>query len=152
VSYTITNTLQLPLNDGMVRLPVLVIARQGVAHSRISWPLRPFSVAWNARSAFNRESEYSPELEIENSTGGSLAACLGVEWGGKKQERQGPLDANGSEVIPLKLALPLPAAEKTPFRQRLPLNFAVSANGVRQIFDRYHGDHPQFGPQGSMCL
>jgi hypothetical protein len=135
VSYQITNTLQLPLVDGMVRLPVLVISE---AESRITdlvAPLRPFSVAWNARSAFNREKEYSPELEIENSTGGSLAASWESEWGGKKQSGKISLDANGSEVIPLTLALP--DAEKTPFRQRLPFNFAVASNGVRQIFDRY---------------
>jgi hypothetical protein len=135
VSYTITDTLQLPLSDGRMRLPVLVIAGKKSRIQDLVVPLRPFSVAWNVRTAFNQESEFSPELEIENSTGASLAAAWESNWAGKKQEGKVTLDANGSES--LKLALALPADEKTPFRQRLPLNFAVNANGVRQIFDRY---------------
>ncbi len=135
VSYTITDTLQLPFNDGKARLPVLVIAgKESRIHDLVA-PLRPFSVSWNARVAFNQEAEFSPELEIENSTGANLSATWESNWAGKKQEGKVSLDANGSEA--LKLALALPADVKAPFRQRLPLNFAVNANGVRQIFDRY---------------
>lgn len=135
MSYTITDTLQLPQHDGNMRLPVLVIAGKQSRISDLVVPLRPFSVAWNARTAFNQEAEFSPDLELENSTGGKLSAAWELSWDGKKQEGKATLDANGAET--LKIALALPAGDKAPFRQRLPLNFAVNANGVRQIFDRY---------------
>ena len=44
VSYTITDTLQLPLSDGRMRLPVLVITgKESRIHDLVA-PLRPFSV------------------------------------------------------------------------------------------------------------
>ncbi len=135
VSYAITDTLQLPLRDGNMRLPVLVIAGKQARISDLVAPLRPCSVAWNVRTAFNQETEFSPDLEIENSTGAKLSAAWELSWDGKKQEGKTTLDANGAET--LKVALALPAGEKARFRQRLPLNFAMNANGVRQIFDRY---------------
>ncbi|MFN0077752.1 MAG: hypothetical protein ACKVY0_14945 [Prosthecobacter sp.] len=150
VSYTITNTLQLPFNDGKMSLPVLVIAGKESRIQDLVVPLRPFSVAWNARTAFNQESEFSPELEIENSMGASLSAAWESNWAGKKQEGKVALDANGSES--LKLALALPADEKSPFRQRLPLNFAVEANGARQIFDRYVEITRNFGLKETVPL
>ncbi len=134
VSYVITDTRYLPLIDGEMRLPVLVIAGKQSRIEDIVVPLRPFSVTWKARAAFNQETEFSPELEIENSAGSKLSATWETNWGGKKQEGKIALDASGSEM--LKLALALPAVEKTPLRQVLPLNLAVSSNGMRQIFDR----------------
>lgn len=150
VSYIITNTLQLPLSDGKIRLPVLVIAGKHARISDLVTPLRPFSASWKARVAFNQEAEFSPELEIENSTGSSLEAAWESSWGGKSQEGKVSLDANGSEALPLKLALPADA--QAPFRQRLPLNFAVSANGMRQIFDRYIEITRNFGLKESVPL
>ncbi|MDZ4403565.1 hypothetical protein [Prosthecobacter sp.] len=150
VSYTITNTLQLPLSDGKVRLPVLVIAGKESRISDLVVPLHPFSASWNARVAFNQESEFSPELEITNSTAAGLNASWESSWGGKSQEGKVSLDANGSETLPLRLALPADA--KAPFRQRLPLNFAVSANGVRQIFDRYVEITRNFGLKETVPL
>ncbi|WP_395718441.1 hypothetical protein [Prosthecobacter sp.] len=135
VAYTITDTLQLPLNDGKVRLPVLVIAGQESRITDLVAPLKPFSLSWNARVAYNLESDFKPELEIDNSTGASLAATWESSWAGKTQEGKVSLEANGSETLQLSLALPADSA--APFRQRVPLNFSVSANGVRQIFDRY---------------
>jgi hypothetical protein len=135
VDYTITDTGSLPISDGKVRLPVLVIAgKESRIHDLVA-TLQPFGVAWGARTTFNAEKDFSPAIEIENTTDKSLSAAWEVEWGGRKQEGKVALDTKGAET--LKLALPLPADEKTPFRQRLPLNLAVSANGVRQIFDRY---------------
>jgi hypothetical protein len=134
VNYAITDTRCLPLTDGEMRLPMLVIAGRQSRIENIVVPLRPLSVSWNARAAFNLETEFSPEIEIENSTGANLSAAWESNWGGKKQEGRIALDANGSEV--LKLALPLKASEKAPLRQVLPLNLVVSSGGVRQIFDR----------------
>lgn len=150
VSYTITNTLQLPLKDGNMRVPVLVIAGKQARINDVVTPLRPFSASWNTRVSFNQETEFSPELEIENSTGSGLSAAWEANWGGKSQEGKVSLDADGSETLPLKLALPADAT--APFRQRLPLNFAVSANGVRQIFDRYIEITRNFGLKESVPL
>jgi hypothetical protein len=135
VGYTITDTLQLPLNDGKMRLPVLVIAGRQARITDLVAPLKPFSLSWNARVAYNVESEFNPELEIDNSTGASFSPAWQSFWAGKKQEGKVTLEANGSETLPL--SLPLPADAAAFFRQRLPLNFALSANGVRQVFDRY---------------
>lgn len=135
VDYTITDTRYLPLSGGRVRLPVLLAADKHARIDDIVAPLQPFSAGWNARAVFNVEKEFDPEVEIENSTGKSLAADWEILWADKKQQGKVNLGANGAET--LKLALPLPLDEKTPFRQRLPLNFAVSAGGVRQIFDRH---------------
>lgn len=135
VDYTITDTTQLPVTDGKARLPVLVMAGKSARISDLVAPLRPCSVSWNVRTAFNQETEFLPELEIENSTGGTLSAAWELNWAGKQQEGKVALDANGSEALSLSLALPADA--KAPFRQRLPFNLSVTANGARQIFDRY---------------
>lgn len=150
VSYTITNTLQLPLNDGKMRLPVLVIAGKKSRITDLVVALRPFSLTWNARVGFNQETEFSPELEIENTTGANLSATWESSWGGKKQDGKIALDANGSEA--LKFTLSLPVDEKALFRQRLPLNFAVNANGVRQIYDRYVEITRNFGLKEAVPL
>jgi len=150
VSYTITNTLQLPLNDSKMRLPVLVIAGKKSRIADLVVALRPFSLTWNARVGFNQETEFNPELEIENSTGAKLSATWESSWAGKKQDGKVTLDANGSEA--LKFALALPADDKAPFRQRMPLNFAVSSNGVRQIFDRYIEITRNFGLKEAVPL
>ena len=134
VNYAITDPAGLPLADGKMRLPVLVVAGAQSRIEELVVPLRPFSITWNARTAFNQETEFSPELEIENSTGTNLSATWESNWGGKSQNGKIALDANGSEV--LKLALPLKANGKAPFRQVLPLKLAVSSNGVKQSFDR----------------
>ncbi len=134
VNYAITDTRQLPLTDGVMRLPVLVIAGKQSRIEDIAVPLQPFSITWNSRTAFNQETDFSPELEIENSTGASLSAAWESEWAGNPQQGKVALDADGSEV--LKLALPLPADGKAPLRRVLPLKLALSSNGVRQIFDR----------------
>ena len=134
VDYSITDTRSLPLQDAMVRLPVLVIAGKESRIQDLVAPLQPFSAAWGARTLFNAEKNFSPAIEIENTSGQSLSAAWEVEWAGRKQADKVSLDAKGAET--LKLTLPLPVDEKTPFRQRLPLSLAVSANGVRQIFDR----------------
>lgn len=150
VDYTITDTTQLPLNDGKVRLPVLVIAGKSARISDLVAPLRPCSVSWNVRAAFNQEGEFRPEIEIENSTGSKLSATWELNWADRKQEGRVALDANGSEALPPVLALP--AEAKTPFRQRLPLNLAVSANGTRQIFDRYIEITRNFGLKEAVPL
>jgi hypothetical protein len=134
VDYSITDTRSLPLQDAMVRLPVLVIAGKESRIQDLVAPLQPFSAAWGARTLFNAEKDFSPAIEIENTTGQSLSAAWEVKWAGRKQADKVSLDAKGAET--LKLTLPLPVDEKAPFRQRLPLSLAVSANGVRQIFDR----------------
>jgi hypothetical protein len=134
LNYTITDTRYLPLTEGEMRLPVLVIAGKQSRIEDIVVPLLPFSVTWNARAAFNQETEFSPELEIENSAGSNLSATWESDWAGKAQTGKVTLDAGGSEV--LKLALPLPSGEKAPLRRGLPLKLALSSNGVRQIFDR----------------
>lgn len=150
VGYTITDTLQLPLNDGKMRLPVLVIAGRESRITDLVAPLKPFSVSWNARVAYNVESEFKPELEIENSTGATLSAAWESSWAGKKQEGKVSLEANGAETLPLSFLLPADAA--APFRQRVPLNFALSANGVRQIFDRYLEITRNFGLKETVPL
>jgi len=150
VTYIITNTLQLPLSDGQMRLPLLVIAGKEARIHDLVMPLRPFSVAWNDRTACNQEKEFAPTLESENSTGSDLSGTWEAEWGGKKQDGKVKLDANGSEAI--KLALALPVDEKAPLRQRLPLNFALDANGVRQIFDRYIEITRNFGLKEAVPL
>ena len=134
VIYAITDTRDLPLTDGEMRLPVLVIAGKISRIEDIVVPLRPFSVSWNERTAFNQETEFSPELEIENSTGASLSATWEADWAGKPQQGKVALDASGSEV--LKLALPLPADGKAPLRRVLPFKLALTSGNVRQIFDR----------------
>lgn len=134
LNYTLTATRDLPLTDGKMRLPILVVAGKESRIEDIVVPLRPFSITWNARTAFNQEAEYSPQLEIENSTGSKLSATWESNWGGKAQTGKVELDASGSEV--LKLALPLPVDGKAPLRQVLPLKVALSANGVKQSFDR----------------
>lgn len=134
LNYAITDTRYLPLTDGKMRLPVLVIAGKQSRIEDIAVTLRPFSITWNARAAFNQETEFSPELEVENSTGASLSASWESNWGGKSQEGKIALEADGSEV--LKLALPLPAEGRLPLRRVLPLKLALNSNGVRQIFDR----------------
>lgn len=134
LNYTITDNRDLPLTDGEMRLPVLVIAGKQSRIEDIVVPLRPFSITWNARAAFNQETEFSPELEIENSIGSNLSATWESDWAGKAQTGKVTLDAGGSEV--LKLALPLTSGEKAPLRRVLPLKLALSSNGVRQIFDR----------------
>lgn len=134
LTYAITDTRYLPLTDGEMRLPVLVIAGKQSRIEDIVVPLRPFSITWNARAAFNQEAEFSPEIEIENSTGSSLSASWESNWGGKSQEGKIALEADGSEV--LKLALPLPTDGRLPLRRVLPLKLALNSNGVRQIFDR----------------
>lgn len=150
VDYTIIDTRYLPLADGKVRFPVLVIAPKVARINDLVAVLRPFSAGWNTRAAFNLEKDFSPNVEIENSTGSALAATWDAEWAGQKQEGKVSLDASGSEA--LKLALPLPADDKAPFRQRLPLNFAVSANGTRQIFDRYVEITRNFGLKEAVPL
>jgi len=134
VHYAITDTRHLPFTDGEMRLPVLVIAGKESRIEDIVVPLRPFSVAWNARTAFNQETEFSPELEIENSSGASLSAEWEADWAGKPQRGKVALESGGSEL--LKLTLPLPADTKAPQRRVLPLKLALSSGGVRQIFDR----------------
>jgi len=134
VNYTITDTRFLPLSDGEMRLPVLVIAGNLSRIEDIVMPLQPLSLTWNVRAAFNQEKEFSPELEIENSSGASLSAKWESNWGGKSQEGSISLDASGSET--LKLVLPLPVEGKTPRRQVLPLKFSVNSGGVNQSFDR----------------
>ena len=134
VNYTITDTGFLPLTDGEMRLPVLVIAGNLSRIEDIVVPLQPLSLTWNVRAAFNQEKEFSPELEIENSSGASLSAKWESNWGGKSQDGSISLESSGSEV--LKLALPLPAEGKTPRRQVLPLKLTVNSGGVKQAFDR----------------
>jgi hypothetical protein len=134
VDYAITDTHCLPLTDGEMRLPVLVIAGKQSRIEDIVVPLQPFSITWNARTAFNQETEFSPELEIENPTGASLSAAWEASWAGKPQDGKIALDASGSEV--LKLALPLPTEGKAPLRRVLPLQLSLSSNGVKQKFDR----------------
>lgn len=134
VDYAITDTGCLPLADGEMRLPVLVISGKQSRIEDIVTPLRPFSVTWNDRVGFNLEAEFSPEIEIENSAGAKLSASWESSWNGKQQSGRITLDASGSEM--LKLALPMPAGAQAPLRQVLPLNLTVSANGVKQKFDR----------------
>lgn len=134
LSYAITDTRELPLVDGKMRLPVLVVAGKQSRIEDIVVTLRPFSIAWNARVAFNQEAEFSPELEIENSAGTGLSVAWESEWAGKKQAGKLALDAGNSEL--LKLALPLPSEGQNQFRRVLPLKLALSSNGGRQIFDR----------------
>lgn len=150
VGYTIMDTLQLPLNDGKVRLPVLVIAGRESRITDLAVQMKPFSVSWNVRTDYNVESEFKPELEIENSTGATLSATWESSWAGKKQEGKVSIEANGAETLPL--SIPLPADAAASFRQRLPLNFAVSANGVRQIFDRYLEITRNFGLKEAVPL
>ncbi len=134
-SYAITNTRFLPLRDGKVRIPVLVISgRESRIHDLVA-PLRDFHVTWNSRAGFNQEKEFAPDLEIENSSGAKLEGTWEVAWDVRKQEGRFALDADGAETLPVRLALP--ADEKAPFRQRLPVKLAVTAGGVRQIFDRH---------------
>lgn len=135
VDYALTDTQHLPLKDGRVRLPVLFIAGKTARIEELVAPLQPFSAGWNVRTAFNVEKEFNPEAEIENSSGKALSAAWEATWAGKKQDGKASLDASGAEL--LKLTLPMPLDEKAPFRQRQPLNFAVSAGNTRQIFDRY---------------
>lgn len=150
VDYTIVDTRYLPLADGKVRFPVLVIAPKVARITDLVAVLRPFSAGWATRAAFNVDKEFSPGVEIENSTGSALAATWESTWAGQKQVGKVSLDASGAET--LKLALPLPADEKAPFRQRLPLNFAVAANGTRQIFDRYIEITRNFGLKEAVPL
>ncbi|HEY1051817.1 MAG TPA: hypothetical protein VGE39_18730 [Prosthecobacter sp.] len=150
VDYTIIDTRYLPLADGKVRFPVLVIAPKVSRINDLVAVLRPFSAGWNTRAAFNLEKEFSPNVEIENTTGSTLAAAWESTWAGQKQEGKVSLDASGAET--LSLTLPLPTDDKAPFRQRLPLNFAVSANGTRQIFDRYIEITRNFGLKEAVPL
>jgi hypothetical protein len=150
VDYLITDTRFLPLADGRARLPVLIIAGKESRIHDLAADLQPFSVAWNERTAFNVESEYLPEIEIANSSGGKLSATWEADWAGKKQEGKLEIDAAGSETPGLRL--PLPAGDETPFRQRLPLNLAVSGNGIRQIFDRHVEITRNFGLRQTVPL
>ncbi|MBL9179132.1 MAG: hypothetical protein JNM65_13810 [Verrucomicrobiaceae bacterium] len=150
VGYTITDTLRLPLSDGKMRLPVLVITAGGSRIVDVVAPLKPFDVSWSTRVAFNAESEFKPGLEIENSTNSALSLSWESAWAGKKQEGKVSLEANGSETLPLSLLLPADAG--APFRQRLPLNFALSANGARQIFDRHIEITRNFGLKEAVPL
>lgn len=150
VQYSIYDTSFLPVADGKVRFPVLVVAGRQARIEDLVMTLKPFSATWNTRAAFNQEKEFSPALEIENSTGGSLTATWESAWGGSKQEGKVVLDASGAET--LKLSLPLSDDEKAPFRQRVPLNFAITANGVRQIFDRHVELTRNFGLKESVPL
>lgn len=133
--YTVTNPRFLPIKDGKVRLPVLVIAGAEARIHDLAAPLKPFSVTWGARVGFNQETEFSPDLEIENSSGAKLAGSWEAQWNGRKQGGKLALDADGSEGLPVKLTLP--TDDKAPRRQRLPLSLAVEAGGVRQVFDRH---------------
>ncbi|MBE2285796.1 MAG: hypothetical protein IAE77_20210 [Prosthecobacter sp.] len=135
VSYSITDTRFLPLSDGKARLPVLVIAGRESRIHDLTATLRPFSAAWNVRTAFNQDKDFLPDLEIENTAGQSLAATWELNWAGQKQTGKAALDANGAETLTAKLALP--AEGTATFRQRLPLQMSLEANGVKQIFDRY---------------
>jgi hypothetical protein len=134
VNYAISDTRHLPLTDGKVRLPVLIVSGKQSRIEDIVAPLQPFSVTWNSRVAFNQETEFSPEIEIANTTGASFSAAWESDWNGKKQDGKISLDASGSEV--LKLALAIPTDAKAPLRQLLPLKLAVTSGGVRQNFDR----------------
>ncbi|WP_395739804.1 hypothetical protein [Prosthecobacter sp.] len=135
VNYAITDPSCLPLADGRMRLPVLIVSGRQSRIEDMVVPLQPFSVTWNARVAFNQESEFSPELEIENSSGSGLSAAWESGWNGRKQEGKISLDASGSEM--LKLSLAMPAADgKVPVRQVLPLKMTVTSGGISQNFDR----------------
>lgn len=150
VDYEITDTHFMPLSDGKVRLPVLVIAGKDARINDLVATLRPFSAGWPKRAGFNVEKEFAPDVEIENSTGQSMTAMWASEWAGEKKEGKVTLDANGAET--LKLTLPLPTDEKAPFRQRLPLSFAIEANGVRQSFDRHVEITRNFGLKEAVPL
>lgn len=133
--YTVTNPRFLPIKDGKVRLPILVIAGTEARIHDLVAPLRPFSVTWGARVGFNQEKEFSPSLEIENSSGAKLTGTWQAQWNGHQQEGKLALDADGSEALPVKMVLPTDG--KAPRHQRLPLNLTVEANGVRQLFNRH---------------
>lgn len=150
VSYAITDTRFLPLTDGKARLPVLVIAGKDSRIHDLTAPLRPFSVAWNVRTAFNQDKDFLPDLEIENTSGQALAAAWELNWAGKPQSGKTSLDANGSETLSARLALP--ADEKAPFRQRLPLQLALEGSGTKQIFDRYVEITRNFGLKETVPL
>lgn len=133
VDYAIADSRSLPLEDGILRLPVLVVAGAQSRIEDLAMPLLPFSVAVNTRAAFNQETEFNPEIEIENATGARFSADWESTWTGKSQKGKVELDASGSEV--LKLALPLPTQGR-PLRRVLPLKLAVNSAGVKQSFDR----------------
>lgn len=134
VGYTITDTRHLPVADGKVRLPVLIIGGKESRIHDLIVPLQPFSVAWNERTGFNVESEFSPGIEIQNNTADKLAATWAMNWGGQKSQGKVDLAAAGSESLEVRLALP--TGDKAPFRQTLPLSLTLSAAGIRQVFDR----------------
>ncbi|WP_395750918.1 hypothetical protein [Prosthecobacter sp.] len=134
VSYSITDPRCLPLADGRMRLPVLIVSASQSRIEAIVVPLQPFSITWNARVAFNQEAEFSPDLELENSSGSALSADWESEWNGSKQAGKVSLDASGSEM--LKFTLAMPADGKAPLRQVLPLKLNVSSGGISQSFER----------------
>lgn len=133
--YSVTNPRFLPIMDGKVRLPVLVIAGAEARIHDLAAPLKPFSLTWGSRVGFNQETEFSPDLEIENSSGAKLVGSWEALWNGHKQGGKLALDADGAESLPVKLTLP--TDDKAPRYQRLPLSLAVEAGGVRQVFDRH---------------
>lgn len=133
VDYTISDGRSLPLEDGTLRLPVLVTAGAQARIEDLAMPLQPFSVAVNTRAAFNQETEFNPDIEIENATGAKFSAEWESMCGGKSQTGRIDLEASGSEV--LKLALPLPTQGR-PLRRVQSLKLVVNSGGVKQSFDR----------------
>jgi hypothetical protein len=133
VEYAISDSRSLPLADGILRLPVLVVAGAQSRIEDLAMPLQPFSVAVNTRTAFNQETHFTPDIEIENATGAKFSAEWESTWAGKPQTGRVELEASGSEV--LKLALPLPT-EGRPLRRVQPLKLVVNSGGVKQSFDR----------------
>lgn len=133
VDYTIADSRSLPLEDGLLRLPVLVVAGAQARIEDLTTPLLPVSVAVNTRAAFNQETEFNPEIEIENATGARFSADWESNWAGKSQKGKVELDASGSEMLKLALLLP---TEGRPLRRVLPLKLAVNSAGVKQNFDR----------------
>lgn len=125
MQYALQSQGSLPLQEPLVRLPLLVTAGEQARVETLRAAVQPMAVVWSLETLFNQETTFSTGCQLVNNSQSGLKGTWEAEFGGKKLT--GSYELNPGGTSPLDLRFDLPA--DSPPVQTLPLNLTVKGDG-----------------------
>lgn len=121
VSYSALGEEALPLQEAMLRLPVLVSTGSTARVEMARALVEPVGVVWGLETLFNQDAGFLVGCQLVNPGKATLTGSWQAEFSG--QQLSGNVDLASEGTLPLNLRFELP--KDGPAVQSLPLNLTV---------------------------
>jgi hypothetical protein len=114
-----------PVQEPLVRMPVLITAGTRARVEDLRAPVQPLALVWTLETLFNQEGSFSAACQLVNNGSKNVKGTWQAALGG--QQLEGRFDMKPNSVLPLDLHFKLSA--EGPAAQVLPLVLTVKGDG-----------------------